>query len=173
MRRLLPLLSALILIVAAAGTTLAWSDPDLESECAPNENEFAWSIWLPTESNYDMEFSWSADFSNAWDVTFPGNGIHEFTTARGGTTLYVRFDDDHNANDSEPANDELCEEPESPTPTPEGSQAGGTGTPEPSLPDTATGITGFASPLATVGFGLLLVVSLGALAYANVRTVRR
>jgi hypothetical protein len=33
--------------------------------------------------------------------------------------------------------------------------------------------TGFSGPLATLLFGVLLIASLGALAYANVRTVHR
>jgi hypothetical protein len=60
-----------------------------------------------------------------------------------------------------------------PTPTPEGSQAGGTGTPAASVPDTAASIGSFAGPLSTVVFGLILLGSLGALAYANVAAVRR
>ena len=59
-----------------------------------------------------------------------------------------------------------------PTPTPEGSQAGGTGTPAPSVPDTALGLAGSGS-LATIFFGAVLIASLGALAYANVSAVRR
>jgi hypothetical protein len=58
------------------------------------------------------------------------------------------------------------------TPTPEGSQAGGTGTPAPSVPDTALGLAGSGS-LATIFFGAVLIASLGALAYANVSAVRR
>jgi hypothetical protein len=63
--------------------------------------------------------------------------------------------------------------PATPTPTPEGSVAGGTGTPAASVPDTAMSSTGFSGPLATLLFGVLLIASLGALAYANVRTVHR
>ena len=66
-RRLLAPLSALILILAAAGTVMAWSNPDLESACAPDADHYAWSILLPTEDNYNMEFSWAADFGTKWD----------------------------------------------------------------------------------------------------------
>jgi hypothetical protein len=56
----------------------------------------------------------------------------------------------------------------------EGGTGGETGTPEGgSIPDTATSIPSQSSPLATVLFGALLVSSLGALAYANVRSSRR
>jgi hypothetical protein len=169
---------------------MAWSDPDLQAGCAPDENSYAWSIWLPTESNYDMEFSWNSNFSSAWDVTFPSNGFHLFTTAQGGSTLYVRFEDDHGANDSQAANSELCEPEETPTPsptpegsqagetgspspTPEGSQAGATGTPAASLPNTALGASGAGGTLATILFGLVLVASLGSLAYANAKAARQ
>ena len=54
----------------------------------------------------------------------------------------------------------------------EGSQLGGTGTPAPSLPNTALGLAG-SGPLATIFFGAVLIASLGALAYANVAAVRR
>jgi uncharacterized repeat protein (TIGR01451 family) len=55
---------------------------------------------------------------------------------------------------------------------PEGSQAGQTGTPAQSVPDTAASLPGFGGPLATLVFGLILVASLGTLAYANVRAAR-
>ncbi len=55
---------------------------------------------------------------------------------------------------------------------PEGSQAGATGTPAGSIPDTAASVVGFSGPLTTVGFGLILLGSLGALAYANMRGAR-
>jgi uncharacterized repeat protein (TIGR01451 family) len=77
-----------------------------------------------------------------------------------------------------------------PTPTPEGSEAGSTGTPAPSatpdgsvaaatgtpgagnLPNTASG-TPLTTPLMAFGFGLLLLGSIGTLAYANVAANRR
>jgi hypothetical protein len=54
----------------------------------------------------------------------------------------------------------------------EGSVGGGTGTPAPSLPNTALSLPGSGS-LATLFFGAILIASLGALAYANVTAVRR
>jgi len=59
-----------------------------------------------------------------------------------------------------------------PSPTPEGSVQGGTGTPEPSQPDTAMGMSGGPSPIPTVAFGLILLAALGALAWANVKSAR-
>ena len=63
-------------------------------------------------------------------------------------------------------------EPAPPTPTPEGSVQGGTGTPEPSQPDTAMGVNGGPSPIPTVAFGLILLAALGTLAWANVKSAR-
>ena len=56
---------------------------------------------------------------------------------------------------------------------PEGGQQGSTFTPAQSLTNTATSLTGAGGPLATLVFGLILVASLGTLAYANVQAARR
>jgi hypothetical protein len=61
---------------------------------------------------------------------------------------------------------------ETPTPTPEQSVEAGTGTPAPSQPNTAMAPNGGPSPIPTLVFGLILLASLGTLAYANVKTVR-
>jgi uncharacterized repeat protein (TIGR01451 family) len=58
------------------------------------------------------------------------------------------------------------------TPTPEQSVEAATGTPAPSQPDTAVDLLGDGS-LPVVVFTLLLVTSLGALAFANVQALRR
>ncbi len=55
----------------------------------------------------------------------------------------------------------------------EGSEAGGVSSPAGSLSDTATSVGSFGGPVATLVFGLILLGSLGALAYANVSAVRR
>jgi hypothetical protein len=65
----------------------------------------------------------------------------------------------------------LGDEESTPTPTPEGSQLGGTGTPTASVPDTSMG-SSLGGPLATLVFGAVLLASLGALAYANVKSAR-
>jgi hypothetical protein len=60
---------------------------------------------------------------------------------------------------------------ESASPSGEQSQKEGTGTPEESQTDTA--LSGLeSSPLATIAFSLILLASLGALAYANVKAAR-
>jgi hypothetical protein len=63
-------------------------------------------------------------------------------------------------------------EEETPTPTPESSVQGGTGTPAPSIPDGAMEMRGGPSPIPTILFAMILLSSLGTLAWANVRTTR-
>lgn len=63
--------------------------------------------------------------------------------------------------------------PESESPSGEGTQLGGTGTPAGSLTDTSMSLPGFGGPLATLIFGAILVASLGTLAYANVRAAKQ
>ncbi|HET6380749.1 MAG TPA: Ig-like domain-containing protein [candidate division Zixibacteria bacterium] len=58
------------------------------------------------------------------------------------------------------------------SPRPEQSVEAGTGTPAASIPDSAMANLGGPSPIPTVVFGLILLASLGALAWANVRTDR-
>jgi hypothetical protein len=59
------------------------------------------------------------------------------------------------------------------SPTPESSVQGGTGTPEPSQPDTAMGLDGGGSlPIPTIAFGMILLASLGSLAYVNMKAAR-
>jgi len=142
----------------------------LEPDCADDENSYAWSITLNPESNQNIELSFAADFSGSWTTDFVTSGTHSFTTPRGGSTLYVRYVSDHGASDSAAANGELCEPPTESEP--EGSVGGGTGTPAASIPDTSLREPGVAGPLGTIGFGMVLLASLGALAYANTRVTR-
>jgi uncharacterized repeat protein (TIGR01451 family) len=99
-----------------AGTALAWSSgPSLASECAPDANSYAWKITLPSgEPNYKVDWSFASNFAGATLVDFLTAGDHEFTTARGGTTLYVRWHDDTKWTDSAIANAELCAPPPNP-----------------------------------------------------------
>ena len=54
---------------------------------------------------------------------------------------------------------------------PEQSVEAGTGTPAPTIPNTSL-IDNGSSPLPTILFSMVLLASLGTLAYANVKTVR-
>jgi uncharacterized protein YegL len=83
--------------------------------------------------------------------------IHDETTDQAQDVIVIEFD----------AQD--CDEDE----VPEGGEQGSTSTPQQSLTNTATSLTGVSGPLATLVFGLILVLSLGTLAYANVRAARQ
>ena len=52
-------------------------------------------------------------------------------------------------------------------------EQGGTGTPQPSIPNTALSLPSQAGPMATLLFGLILISALGGLAFVNVRAARR
>jgi len=104
-------LTALLLMVTAI-PALAWTAPQLTANCAPDENSYAFTITLAEEENYNIEMSWDDFVTAPFQTTdFESAGAHDFTTARGGTTLYVRFASDTNAKASAAANAELCEEP--------------------------------------------------------------
>ena len=191
--------SAMILILGLAGTALAWASPNLSALCAEDENTYAWRVTFPQdEPNFEMELLWDSSTTPFDTIDFGAdahlNGPHDFTTPRGGTVLKIRYADDTGAKDTATANAELCEPPASipeesiheqsipeqsipeqsipQESEPEGSVAGGTGTPNASIPDTAAApATGTA--VGTLLFGVLLLLSLGSLAYANVRAGRR
>lgn len=116
MRKLLAPIAAVTLVLAMAGTVLAWDDPDLASECAPDQDHYSWKITLPTENNYIIEWSFDEDFIGASVVDFGSAGEHSFTTPQGGPTLFVRFASDHKAKAKADANTELCEPPTEPEP---------------------------------------------------------
>jgi hypothetical protein len=178
-RRLsIALSSALILVLSIAGTALAWASPSLEALCAEDENTYSWRVTFPQdEPNFEMELLWDSNTTPFDTIDFGADahlsGPHDFTTPRGGTVLKIRFADDTGAKDTATANAELCTPPSEPEESePEGSVGGGTGTPVASIPDTAAApATGTA--VGTLLFGVLLLLSLGSLAYANVRAGRR
>jgi len=74
--------------------------------------------------------------------------------------------------ESQPQESQPAESQPAQSESPEGSVEAATGTPEASTPNTAFGGDS-GNPMGTLLFTLILVGSLGALAYANVRTVRK
>ena len=115
--------AALVLCISV-GTVMAWVQPSLAAQCAPDENSYAWTINLAQEADYNIQFSWSSTFSNPWSTDFGSNGPHAFTTDRGGATLYARWLSDGSSKTQANANGDLCEQPPAtatptPTPTPE------------------------------------------------------
>ncbi len=179
MRRLLAPLAAIGLTLAVAGTVLAWVQPILTSDCAPDANSYAWKINLHSEDNYSIDWSFDSGFAGATTVDFGSSGDHSFTTPRGGATLYVRWSSDHSSKAQADANGDLCEKEsqaesvaESVAQSVEQSVEAGTGTPAGSLPNSSLSGTG-SNPLTTVVFSLVLVGSLSALAYGNVRVTKK
>jgi hypothetical protein len=188
--RMLALVAGVILLLAAAGTVLAWERPQLTSACAPDEEHYAWVIHLGVEDNFIIQWSFAADFSGSQQRDFGTAGDHAFVTPRGGPTLYVRFASDHQARTQADANAELCqgatptptptpsptpeqhEQGGTPTPTPEENVHAGTGTPAASLPNSATS-AGQGTPWAVLSFVLVLLGSLTGLATVNARVPRR
>lgn len=114
MRKLLAPIAAMTLIAATAGIALAWQQPTLTANCAPDENSFAWTINLQgTEDNYKIDLSWDG-FATAPFATidFGSAGDHDFTTVRGGPILYVRWNADPKTKTSLSGDAELCVPPQ-------------------------------------------------------------
>jgi hypothetical protein len=190
-KRLLAPTAALALLLAMAGVALAWTAPALSAECAPDGSHFAWKIHLPSESNYNIDWSFDSGFATFSTINFGSSGDHDFTTDRGGTTLYVRWSSDTGVKAHAAADDSLCQQPsveesvaESTAASVEESVAestaesvaeqtveAGTGTPAATIPNTSLDGTG-SGPLPTIVFSVVLLGSLGILAYGNVKLAR-
>ena len=191
MRKLLAPAIAAAMVLVTAGIVLAWAKPILTAECAEDATHYEWKINLSTESNYLIDWSFNADFSAPMTThDFVTAGDHEFITVRGGPILYVRWHDDTSKTGQADANGEVCAQPsveqsvaesvaqsvpasvaQSVAASVEQSVEAGTGTPQPSIPNGALSGNG-SSPLPTVIFSMVLLASLGTLAYTNVRVAR-
>jgi hypothetical protein len=136
-------------------------DPGIESSITGHFD------FTPDSADQDKgSEKWNPGGSNHQFFVFTnGDAVLDGATADIGESEYSQFTLSH-----------ICVGEETstptPTPTPEGSQAGGTGTPAASVPDTSATVPGLGGPLATLIFGGILLSSLGALAYANVRSAR-
>jgi hypothetical protein len=190
-KKLLAPLAALTLVLATAGLALAWVQPSLTPRCAPDENSYAWTINLHQEDNFSVDWSFESNFASFATIDFGSAGDHDFTTPRGGSTIYVRWSSQHDSTAQANADSGLCQQQsvaesvqesvaqsvaesvsESVAQSAEQSVEAGTGTPEATIPDSSIAGNG-SSPWPTVIFGLVLVTSLGSLAYANVRVAKR
>jgi hypothetical protein len=173
-----------VLAVSLATVAFAWGNITLQAECAGDDQSLSWSIQLPAgEDNYQIDWSFSADFSTFVTIDFGAAGDHHFTTPRAGSDLHVRWSSDHQTMAQAAASDELCASgtptptPEgtvkgglgSPTSTPEGNVQGGTGTPAEGIPDTAQDPSSSAQPIPALVFGVVLVLSVATLALANLK----
>ena len=150
MRKLLAGSAGVVLALTLATGVLAWGNLTLTAECAADTATYAWTIDLPNENNFKVDWSFDADFATFATVDFGLAGEHQFTTPRSGDILYVRWSSDHDTMAQAMSNQEVCAAaiPPTPegsvkagasTPTPEGNVQGGTGTPGAGLPDTSVG----------------------------------
>jgi hypothetical protein len=184
MRRLLAIGAGVALSCGLATAAFAWNDIGLSAACAPDADSLAWTIDLPSEKNFKVDWSWGADFATFATVDFGSAGEHDFTTPRGGDTLYVRWTSDIETTAQAAANTDLCAHGAVATPTPEGSVEGATGTPASSpeggveagtssvapgtgIPDTAVTRAG-AEQIPAMILAALLVASVGLLMATNI-----
>ena len=158
MRKLLATVAGVALALSLTTGALAWGNLTLNAECAADEATLAWTINLPTENNFMIDWSFDANFATFTTTDFGSAGEHHFSTPRGGDTLYVRWTSEHDTMAQAMSNTELCAQTAA-TPTPEGSVMGGTsspspeggvhggtGTPAPGIPDTSVAAQGCRTP---------------------------
>ena len=111
MRRIWAAAAAAMLTLSLASVVAGWGEIGLTAECAPDENTLAWKITLPAgEDNYLIDWSFDASFATFTTADFGTAGQHQFTTPRGGPTLFVRWSNDHDTTAQAAANEELCNE---------------------------------------------------------------
>lgn len=172
MRKILAPLAAIVMTLATVGTVLAWAHPIVTSGCAPDANTLAWKINLQgPEDNYKIDWSFDSNFAGATTVDLHSAGDHNFTTPRGGWTLYVRWTSHPTSDAHAAANLQICQEGSSSVPeSGEQSVKAGTGTPG-TIPDTSLDRAG-SSPIPTIVFSMLLLGSLVAIAVANVKVTK-
>ncbi len=174
MRRLLAIGAGVALTLGLATAAFAWDNMTLNAECAPDSASLAWTIDLPREKNYKIDWSFDATFATFTTTDFGSKGEHAFTTARDGDTLHVRWHSDTSVTAEAMANEELCvqggQATPTPTSTPENGVQGATGTPS-GIPDTAVTDTS-STGLPALLFGMLLVVSLATLVTLNLNAAR-
>ena len=185
MRRLLAIGAGLGLTLGLTTAAFAWDNITLNAECAPDRDSLAWSIDLPSEKNFKVDWSFDASFATFATVDFGSKGEHEFTTPRDGDTLHVRWASDTSVTAQAMANEELCVQggAATPTPTQEGGVHGGTSQPTPEdgvqgatgtpsgIPDTAVTDTS-STGLPALLFGMLLIASLATLVTVNLKAAR-
>lgn len=160
---------------------------DPNDENAPGEGQVLWHFILNglnpgITSAIEGTFNFTPDsqdqtvWSSKWNV---GGDTHHFYVYTDGDAVLDGASADIGGSEYNNFNlSHMCHGPDveetptpTPTPTPEGSQLGGTGTPTASVPDTSMS-SSLGGPLATLVFGAVLLASLGALAYANVKSAR-
>ena len=123
------------------------------------------SLWLVTEIQAPPGYQLADPASQMVEVDDDGD-------CNSASAKFVNAPCDGNPDPSPTPEGSVAGGTSTPSPTPEGSVQGGTGTPEPSQPDTAMGLSGGPGPIPTIAFGLILLAALGTLAWANVKSAR-
>ena len=181
-------MAALLLLLVTAGTVAA-HNASATMTCGEQRTEVQVNgSQYPEGSTYTVAIDGTAALG-PFDANTGGTDVYDAGSPTVAHTAVVTF----HSSDGKTQFDfvfelsaEACVATPTPTPTPEGSVAegtstpspeqsvqGGTGTPEPSQPDTAMGVQGGPSPIPTIAFGLILLSSLGTLAWVNVKSARR
>jgi len=185
----------------ADDTPISWDDADFQGDAGECEDaglepgEVLWHFVHTKTDSGDLPSELTAEFADAGvktaDGFVNGNSIVMYNIITGEDSLLSASDDIENdgllnlshicSNPAEQSVEESVEESvsesveesveESVAESGEQSVEAGTGTPEESAPDGALSLNGV-GPLPTIAFSLILLASLGALAYANVKSVR-
>lgn len=88
-----------VLIPATTSLVLAWSAPGIASVCSDDQAVHNWTVTLPTEADYNIQWADNAGFANPTDVTM-NVGANSLSTPASVTTLYVRWASDPNTRSS-------------------------------------------------------------------------
>jgi hypothetical protein len=99
----------LLLLVLPISSVGAWGSPVVTPLCAPDNTHFKFNVWLPAESDYNMEWYW--DSSGFYPLVL-AQGNNTVTVSRGthsgGDTWYIRWSSDKGVIGSAKANGNLC-----------------------------------------------------------------
>jgi hypothetical protein len=178
-----------VLIPATTSLVLAWSPPGIASVCSDDQAVHNWTVTLPTEADYNIQWADNAGFANPTDVTM-NVGANSLSTPASVTTLYVRWASDPNTRSSATWSGGSCSSaPPSGTPfqsfqgetaTPTASQTpfesfqGETATPGGTMTPPPTGAgSDRSSNNSTPLFALLICLAFGGLCLVAVEVQRR
>jgi hypothetical protein len=105
--------SVILALMFFPQAVFAWSGPVVTALCAPDGTHFSFNVNLASESNYNMQWSWSANFSDPTpNIKLLHSGDNTVTVPSGshnsGDTWYIRFVSDTGAVGSAKANGTLC-----------------------------------------------------------------
>ena len=161
-----------VLIPATTSLVLAWSPPGIASVCSDDQAVHNWTVTLPTEADYNIQWADNAGFANPTDVTM-NVGANSLSTPASVTTLYVRWASDPNTRSSATWSGGSCSSAP-PSGTPFQSFQGETATPGGTMTPPPTGAgSERSSNNSTPLFALLICLAFGGLCLVAVEAQRR